>query len=704
MKQIIQNLNNGSTKVENIPVPRVGKGQLLIRTSKTLISPGTERMLVKFGQANLINKARQQPEKVKQVIEKIKTDGLVPTIEKVFNKLNQPLPLGYCNVGQIIDVGEGVHNFKVGDRVVSNGKHAEVVNVPVNLCAKIPDNVSDESSSFTILGAVALQGIRLSKPTLGEAFVVLGLGLIGLITVQLLRANGCRVLGIDFDKRKLQLAKKFGAEVFDMSTKEDPIEFSKTFSRGRGVDAVIITATTKSNSPIHNAAQMSRKRGRIILVGVSGLELSRDDFYEKELTFQVSSSYGPGRYDPNYEEKGVDYPVGFVRWTEQRNFEAVLDMLKDNKLIVDEMISHQFNINNAEKAYQIVSSKDNSSLGMILDYPKLRIKKYEQTIILNKKIENHNHSKNINPSISFIGSGNYATSQLIPAFKKAGVRLLSILSNNGLTGTYAARKFGFYETTTEIDRVLKNKSCKAVVISTRHDTHAKYIIRALDAGKHVFVEKPLCLNLDQLSKIVASYKRSNISPLLMIGFNRRFAPHIQKIKELIQKEIEPKSFILTINSGIIPMDHWTQDIEVGGGRIIGEVCHFIDLLRFLVGVPVISWKKSVMKNSSNDTLSIQLDYEDGSIGTIHYFSNGSPSFPKERLEIFSKGKILILDNYRKLTGVSWPNFNKMNLWRQDKGQINCVNMFVRAIKDNNVSPIPLKEIIEVSKISIEISE
>ena len=351
MKQILQSLKTGKTQVDEIPIPNVSFGSLLIKTSKTLVSTGTERMLVEFGKAGWIKKARQQPDKVKMVLDKIITDGLKPTIESVFNKLDQPLPLGYCNIGIVDELGSGVTNFNKGDRVVSNGKHAEVVNVPINLCAKVPDSVSDEEASFTVLGSVALQGIRLIKPTLGEAVVVMGLGLIGLMTVQLLRANGCRVLGLDFDQDKLLLAKKFGAVVVDLS-KENPLAASDIFSRGRGMDAVIITATTSSDEPIHQAAQMCRKRARIVLVGMAGLKISREDFYKKELTFQVSASYGPGRYDPNYEEKGQDYPVGFVRWTEQRNFEAVLDMMVTGALDVKPLISHQFEITEAQKAYE----------------------------------------------------------------------------------------------------------------------------------------------------------------------------------------------------------------------------------------------------------------------------------------------------------------------------------------------------------------
>jgi predicted dehydrogenase/threonine dehydrogenase-like Zn-dependent dehydrogenase len=700
MKQILQSLKTGKMQVDEIPIPYVSFGSLLIKTSKTLVSTGTERMLVEFGKAGWIKKARQQPDKVKMVLDKIITDGLKPTIESVFNKLDQPLPLGYCNIGIVDELGSGVTNFNKGDRVVSNGKHAEVVNVPVNLCAKVPDSVSDEEASFTVLGSVALQGIRLIKPTLGEAVVVTGLGLIGLMTVQLLRANGCRVLGLDFDQDKLLLAKKFGAEVVDLS-KENPLTAADTFSRGRGMDAVIITATTSSDEPIHQAAQMCRKRARIVLVGMAGLKISREDFYKKELTFQVSASYGPGRYDPNYEEKGQDYPVGFVRWTEQRNFEAVLDMMVTGALDVKPLISHQFDITEAQKAYELISSTE-PSLGILLTYPGVEITEASRKISLLKNdiIKKFNNNINKNVRVSFLGSGNYATSVLIPAFKAAGVDLRSVASKTGVSGVHAGRKYGFSETTTDSKHLFSDDTTDAVVITTRHNSHAEFVLEALKAQKHVFVEKPLCLTLNELDKIQATYLPSKI---LMVGFNRRFAPQVQKMKNLLDNVNGPKAIVMTINAGEITNEHWTQDLKVGGGRIIGEACHFIDLLRFLVGKTITNHQIQFMDNLTKDTASIQLSFEDGSIGTIHYHSNGSKTFPKERLEVFARGGILQLSNYQKLIGYGWPGFKKMNLWQQDKGQKACAKAFIDAISNGNISPIPIEEIFEVSKISIKLA-
>ena len=713
MKQILQSLKTGATEVAEVPCPAVKRGQLLICSSHTLVSAGTERMMVEFGKANWIDKARQQPDKVRMVLDKIITDGLQPTIEAVFNKLDKPLPLGYCNVGRVVKAGGGVAGFAVGDRVISNGKHAEVVSVPINLCAKVPDSVADEEAAFTVLGAIALQGIRLVQPTLGEVVVVTGLGLVGLMTVQMLRANGCRVLGLDFDKDKLELARQFGAEVVDLAAGQDPVKAAERFSRGRGVDAVIVTAATKSSEPMHQAALMCRKRGRIVLVGVTGLELSRDDFFQKELTFQVSASYGPGRYDPNYEEKGQDYPVGFVRWTEQRNFEAVLDMMADGRIDVKPLISHRFAIEDAEEAYALVGGSG-PSLGILLTYPGIEITPEGRTVALAVSPHTQRIAKGkaaAKSGFSFIGAGNYATAVLIPAFKASGAHLRSVASSAGVSGLHAGRKFGFDETTTDINRLFADPGTNAVVITTHHDSHARFVLQALAAGKHVFVEKPLCLTLDELVQIEASIfvpelpdDESGQAPIVMVGFNRRFAPQVQKISALLKGVTGPKSFVMTVNAGAIPSNHWTQDPEVGGGRIIGEACHFIDLLRFLAGNRIVSHHVTKMDSATRDSVCISLTFEDGSIGTVHYLANGSKAFPKERLEVFAAGRVLQLDNFRKLQGFGWPGFNKMNLWRQDKGQKSCAATFVTAINSGGPAPIPLDEILEVARVSIEVSE
>lgn len=702
MKQVLQSLKTGVTEVAEVPCPSTGHGQVLIRTTCSLVSSGTERMLVDFGKAGLLDKACQQPDKVRMVLDKVRTDGLLPTVAAVRNKLDQPLALGYCNVGVVLESGDTAGPFKVGDRVASNGKHAEAVSVPMNLCAKVPDGVSDDQAAFTVIGAIALQGIRLARPTLGEVVVVTGLGLIGLMAVQLLRANGCRVLGIDFDPRKVDLARQFGAEGVDLSAGEDPLVAVQLFSRGRGVDAVLVTAATKSSEPIHQAALMCRKRGRIILVGVTGLELSRADFYEKELSFQVSCSYGPGRYDLDYEEKGRDYPIGFVRWTEQRNFEAVLDMMAAGCLDVKPLISHRFSLDNAEQAYAVVGGGE-PSLGILLEYPqpggRSETKLLTRTVTLGREPSAISHQ----PVLGFIGSGSYATGVLIPAFKATGVRLKTVASGGGVSGLHAGRKFGFEATTTDTPSVLADAEVNAVVITTRHNSHARFVLAALRAGKHVFVEKPLCLTLDELKEIEDFYlklKTENLKlPLLTVGFNRRFAPQVQKIKSLLGAVNGPKAFVMTVNAGAIPADHWTQDPEAGGGRIVGEACHFIDLLRFLAGAPIAEWRRMEMESCTRDTVTLQLGFADGSMGTVHYLANGSKSFSKERLEVFAAGRVLQLDNFRRLTGFGWPGFSKMNLWWQDKGQNACAAAFIAAIRQGGPPPIPVEEIFEISRVS-----
>src|SRR5712691_5468843 len=639
MKQILQNLGSGVTELAEIPWPRVGPGQLLIRTTRSLISAGTERMVVDFGKASLINKARQQPDKVRQVWQKIQTDGFMPTLETVRAKLDQALPLGYSNVGVVLEVGTGVEGYAPGDRIVSNGYHAEMVRVPKNLCARIPDGVSDAEAAFTVLGAVSLQGIRVAQPTLGEHFVVVGLGLVGLLTVQLLRAHGCRVMGVDFHPARLALAQQFGAETADLSRGEDPVAVGTAFAQGRGVDGVIITATTQSNTPVHQAAQMCRKRGRIVLVGVTGLELSRADFYEKELTFQVSCSYGPGRYDPDYEERGQDYPLGFVRWTAQRNFEAVLTMLADGHLDITPLISHRLPFDQAVEAYTLLG-EEAAALGIVLQYPEAPgpISRRE-TVVLAAHPQVSQATVPAQPVIGMIGAGSYATQVLLPALRATHVRLQCIASSGGVSGAQAGRKFGFETTTTDVASLLTDATINVVVVATRHDSHAPLVCRALEAGKHVFVEKPLALTPEELEQIVKTYTAAHTrspAPLLMVGFNRRFAPQAKKIKALLAGVRAPKSLVMTVNAGEIAPDHWTQNPQVGGGRIIGEGCHFIDLLRFLVGHPISGVQVTMMGAGHGmavreDTMSFTLEFTDGSFGTVHYLANGHRSFPKERL-------------------------------------------------------------------------
>jgi predicted dehydrogenase/threonine dehydrogenase-like Zn-dependent dehydrogenase len=669
-------------------------------------------MLVEFGRAGMLQKARQQPEKVRMVMDKIKTDGLLPTLDAVRSKLDQPIALGYCNVGVVIDVGAGVSGWQVGDRVASNGKHAEVVAVPVNLCVKVPNEVDDDEAVFTVLASIGLQGIRLLQPTLGEVVVVTGLGLIGLISVQLLKAHGCRVLGIDVDSTKIELARRFGAQTVDLSQGEDPLAVAQVFSRGRGVDGVLVTASTQSSEPVHQAALMCRKRGRIVLVGVTGLELSRADFYEKELSFQVSCSYGPGRYDKDYEDKGRDYPLGFVRWTEQRNFEAVLDMIADKRLDLRPLISHRVAISEAPAAYEVITG-NSPSLGVVLTYDTTLSSEVSPSILSRTITLKHfpERTEPAAPVLGVIGSGNYATQVLVPYFAKTSATLKSVASAAGVSGLHVGRKFGFEKTTTDSQAVLDDPQINAVVIATRHDSHADLTCRALRAGKHVFVEKPLALTQEQLDQIEVAY-REQISfgrtPIVMVGYNRRFAPHVIKLKQLLDGIHEPKVMIMTVNAGMIPPDHWTQDITIGGGRIIGEACHFLDLLCHLTGSPLADLQVSSIGGAiglmtKDDKASFTMKFEDGSMGTIHYLANGHKSFPKERLEVFCAGRVLQLDNFRKLIGFGWPGFRKMSLWRQDKGQAQCAQAFVDSIVGGGMAPTPFTELIATTSALFQIA-
>lgn len=706
MKQIVQHLSSGLTAIVEAPAPSVSSGSVLIRTTNSLISAGTERMLVDFGRASLLQKARKQPDRVKQVLAKAKTDGILTTIEAVRSKLDQPLPLGYCNVGEIIALGNDVTDFAVGDRVVSNGPHADIVSVPKLLCAKIPDNVPDEAASFTVVASIALQGIRLAQPTLGECFVVTGAGLVGLLTVQLLIAHGCSVLAIDLDPAKLEIAQKFGASVCNPGNGEDPVAAGMAFSQGRGVDGVIVTASTASSDPISQAAKMSRKRGRIILVGVTGLNLDRADFYEKELVFQVSCSYGPGRYDSSYELAGHDYPIGFVRWTQQRNFEAILSLMSEGRIDTSPLLSRIFAFEDAADAYESLVS-DKSGLGLLLKYSSALSERMERSVALRQPDRFASGSG----VVGCIGAGNYASRILIPAFKAAGATLHTLVSSGGLSSALHGRRSGFFESSSDVEATLANTSLDTIVVATRHDSHARLTAAALSAGKHVFVEKPLGLSHDEITEVEDAYRKAHensTGPQLMVGFNRRFAPQVAKMKKLLASVSEPKSFLMVMNAGAIPADHWTQDVRVGGGRIIGEACHFIDLMRFLADSPIVSVNARRMGNAAGlavteDKASITLGFADGSFGTIMYLANGSSAFSKERIEVFTAGRILQLDNFRKLTGFGWPGFSKFNLTRQDKGQQEAPKKFLEAIATSR-SAIPAEEIFEVARATIDAAE
>jgi predicted dehydrogenase/threonine dehydrogenase-like Zn-dependent dehydrogenase len=707
MKQIIQDLGSGETRVVEVPRPAPAAQALIIDSRVTLVSVGTERMLVEFGKASMIEKARKQPEKVKQVLDKVRTDGLMTTVDAVRSKLAQPIPLGYSSVGIVAEVGARVAGFKRGDRVVSNGSHAEVVRVPINLCAKIPANVSDETAAFTVVASIGLQGVRLVNPTLGETVVVMGAGLIGLLTVQILLANGCRVLATDFDCEKLALAASWGAETCNLGKGEDPVARVMDMTGGTGADGVLITASTPSNDPIRQAANMSRKRGRIVLVGVIGLELNRADFYEKELSFQVSCSYGPGRYDAAYEQEGHDYPLPFVRWTQQRNFEAVLSLMATGRIDVSKLISRRVLIEDAPAVYGDLTV-DKSLLGVLIAYDSPDTDRLARTTA----VRGSTSSSSSGGKLGVIGAGNYASRVLLPALKGGGAEFGPIVTSAGLSGSIAAEKFGFAESTTDLDMALADPGVGGFVIATQHDSHAGLAARVLDAGKDVFVEKPLAIDLAGLEMVRAAFERQSAAasvPRLMVGFNRRWAPLVIKMKAQLDTISSAKSFVMTMNAGVIPADHWTQNLETGGGRIIGEACHFIDLMRFLAGSPIVGVTARRMGDASSEVVKedkafIIIDFADGSHGVIHYLGNGSASFPKERIEAFVGGRVLQLDNYRTLKGFGWPGMRTEKAWKQDKGQTACAAAFVNARKAGGPSPIPADQIFEVAEWTLKAAE
>ena len=783
MKQLLQNLNTGATEIVELPAPACGRGRLLIRTARTLVSAGTERTLVDFGKAGWIEKARQQPEKVRQVLDKIRTDGLIPTAEAVFNKLDEPMPLGYCNAGVVIEIGEGLRQaqpaLQMGDRVASNGPHAEIVCVPRNLCATIPDGVSDDEAAFTVLGAIALQGVRLAVPTFGERFLVFGLGLVGLLTVQFLRASGCAVLAVDVSETRLRLAEGFGAETVDLSKGTNPVAAARAWTSGRGVDGALIAASAQGDDIVHQAAQACRKRGRIVLVGVVDLHLRRSDFYEKELTFQVSCSYGPGRYDERYEQGGQDYPLGFVRWTEQRNFEAVLEAMRTGQLRVQELITHRLSLDEAAAGYD-KALHDPAALGILIAYPGgmgdspgsgdspiFRFAKKKDspsefgrgespTVSLTyhfpcrgngavPHLRAGSHAQDeekgaappfrggernadaVSPTVGVIGAGNYARSILLPALSRTPAKLAAIADINGVAAAHAARKFGAGKAVSDYRQVLEDPEIQAVFVLVGHHLHAPFVCEALEAGKHVFVEKPLAINEAQLERIgtmfggqspfFAARKKGQspepgggapdphsppFPPMVMVGFNRRFSPHAVKIKELLAGRAEPLTMTMTVNAGFIPPEHWTQDPERGGGRIVGEGCHFIDLLSFFADSPVASVSAMMVGGGGpvrEDKMTILLGFADGSVGTVHYFANGAKSYPKEGLEIFGGGRVICMENFRITRGYGFKGFRSFRTWRQDKGHRAEIAAFVRAVAAGGPPLIPFDRIVNVTRAS-----
>ncbi len=698
MKQLIQYFRTGETELIESPVPKSDTNSLVIETNRSLISVGTEKMLLNFGKASLIQKAKQQPDKVKQVVDKIKTEGLLTTIDAVWNKLNDPIPLGYSNVGKVIEAGEHVTEFKMGDRVVSNGHHAEFVKVPWTLAAKIPDKVKDEEATFTVLGSIAMQGWRLLNATLGETIVVIGLGLLGQLTIQIARANGCKAIGIDIDESKIKLAKELGVEAIKSQLLSENVNYILESTNGIGADGVIITASTTSDEILSQSAMMCRQRGRIVLVGVVPISVPRDLFYEKELTFQVSSSYGPGRYDPTYEFKGIDYPLPFVRWTAKRNMESVLFLLDQNKISVMELITHNYKFEKIKEAYQLLDS--GNPLGVIVEYKK---KKNDTKKIDFKKLEAKKDNKAKKPVIGFIGVGNYAKMTMLPAFKEIGINIKTIASLEGYSASIAAKKYHISTASSDSADVFEDNGINTVFITTPHNSHAPLVISALQSNKNVFVEKPLALNIQELKNVYNEIDENNNLNLL-VGFNRRFAPTAEKVRERLKQRVDPISIIITVNAGAIPMNHWVHDPEIGGGRIIGECCHFVDLARYLIGKPiteVTAISTDGHSGTDEDKVIAMLKFKDGSQASIHYLANGNKSFSKERIEVFSSEKVYVIDNFKNL--MAYGDSLKIKKMKQDKGHKEEIRKFLNLIENNLPSPIPLKEIFEVHLATLAIN-
>ena len=688
MKQVLESLKTGIVSVVEVPVPQVRPGYVLGRTRTSLISAGTERMLIEFGRASWWGKARREPERVRQVFEKMRTDGVVATLEAVQAKLDREIPLGYANVAEVRE--SGCPEFEAGDRVVSNGVHAEYVTVARNLCARVPDGVSDEVASFTVLAAIALEGVRRAAPQLGEVFCVCGLGPIGLLAVQLLRANGCRVLATDLAGDRLALAAGFGAETFDLRSGVDPVMAARAATGGRGVDGVLVCTATSSTAPVRQAAQMSRQRGRVVLVGVAGLELDRADFYKSEVRLEVSCSYGPGRYDPQYEEQGQDYPHAHVRWTAQRNFEAVLALMANGQLDVRPLISHRFAVERAEEAYAVLTG-GGASLGILLEYGEVDEEVGGETIVLDRVT-----GQGARPTgngcgsgeVGFIGAGSYAVKALLPALVSAGARLRTIVSREGVTAAQAGRKFGFARASSDMDAVLTDEEIDTVFIATPHDSHAELVLEALAAGKHVFVEKPLATRMEDVRRIGLSVSKGQ---RLCVGFNRRFAPLALELKRQLMGLSGPKAMVMTVNAGAALSGHWTAK-----DRLMGEGCHFVDCLRFVAGAR----SGRVRCSRVGDGGVIGLEFVDGSVGTVHYLTAGHGSVAKERLEVFCGGRVLELDNFRRLRVHGGAGSRR--LWRQDKGNAALVAAFMATVRDASLADaIAIEELLEVSRATIE---
>ena len=691
MKQLIQNFKTGELYVDEVPLPSISTGMVLVENEYSLISAGTERSTVKVAQASLIGKAQQRPDLVAQVLRNIKKEGLSATISKVKTKLDSLKALGYSTSGKVIASLDLNGIFRPGDRVACAGQdyasHAEIVAIPHNLVAKIPDNVSSEEAAFTTLGAIALQGVRQAEPRLGEKICVVGLGLLGQITCQLLKANGCAVLGIDMKESLIKLAGEMASDVAINRNDQNLISACENFTKGHGFDAIIITAAAPSNDPVNLAAELVRKKGKIVIVGAVKMDLPRDPhFYRKELDLRMSCSYGPGRYDINYEEKGDDYPFAYVRWTEQRNMEGFLDLLAQKSINIKPLITHVFDIEDAEKAYDLVLGKTKeNSIGILL--------KYATEYTRQKTVVQVKNAPALGINTGFIGAGSFAQSYLIPNVKSYGGSLDGVVTSKGISSRNVADKFKFNFCSSDSNDIINNSKINLVFIATPHSSHADFVIKTLEAGKAVFVEKPLAINLDQLNSIIKAKENFNLP--LMVGFNRRFAPISENIKKEFINASEPLIINIRVNAGFIPKDHWTQQPEIGGGRIIGEMCHFIDLMQYFTNAePIKVFAESISTNNDKltpeDNIAIVVKFNDGSIGNLTYMANGDKSMPKENIEVFCSGKIGVINDFRN--GIFYKNGKIKKLKSSGKGHKEEVELFLKAVRTGNESPISFRSI------------
>ncbi|MBE3040720.1 MAG: bi-domain-containing oxidoreductase [Chloroflexi bacterium] len=708
MKQLLQNMKTGKTTIEEVPVPTPRIGQALVRVAASLVSAGTERMLVEFAEKSLVGKARSRPDLVRQVMDKMKREGVLPTVQAAFNRLDQPMALGYSSAGTIISLGDGMEGFKVGQRVACAGGgyavHAEYNVVPRNLLTLLPDSVDFESAAFTTLGAIALHGFRLAEPQIGETVAVIGMGLLGLLASQITAASGCRVFGIDTNPERVALGSSLGLSA---CLRDQAVDSAQAFTANRGFDVVLICADTSSNDPVELAAVIARDRARVVATGAVGLSFPRKIYYEKELSFVNSRSYGPGRYDPSYEENGRDYPIGYVRWTEGRNFQAVVDLMASGRLKVAPLISHRYPIEKAAEAYEVITGKSKEPfLGILLTYG-------EKEELKSNKVEFpavHRPSSAV--KLGVLGAGLFANATLLPAIKKIpDIELVGIASAGGLHAQHSAKKFGFAYATSSDDEILNDPNINTVAILTRHDLHADLVVKALQAGKHVFVEKPLAIDEIGLDKVIAALtidhgpqtetngSSSTVHGLLTVGFNRRFAPLAIELSKFMTNRTEPLHVHYRVNAGTIPLTHWTHDPAQGGGRVIGEGCHFVDFLAFLAGAAPVSVNAHALPDGGKyreDNLSMTFTFPDGSIGVVDYLANGDKSFPKERVEVFCGGRVAVLDDFRALEMVH-NGRRTVTKKAQDKGWYSEWVAFVHAIREGSQPPIPYEQLIGVTK-------